>query len=103
MNLILHIKEQNNLMCGASGRRIKSLVRDVFHTSEVAVDFQSVWPGDAEEEHRHSGRGLPGNTHHRVKGALLRFSCSYQRDARHGESNNVYCLWAKLWTPRYHS
>lgn len=28
-------------MCGASGRRIKSLVRDVFHTSEVAVDFRA--------------------------------------------------------------
>lgn len=39
MNLILHIKEQNSLMCGASGRRIKPLVRDVFHTSEVACGF----------------------------------------------------------------
>lgn len=79
LNLILHIKEENVLMCGASGRLIKSL--DVFHASEVAVDFQGVWPGDAKEKHWHSGRGLPGNTHHRVKGALLRFSCPHQRDA----------------------
>lgn len=80
-DVILHIQEKNILPCGASGRLIKSLVRDVFPTSEVAVAFQGVWSGDAKEKHRHSGRWLPGNTHHRVTGTLLCFSCSYQRDA----------------------
>lgn len=68
-------------MCGASGRLIKSLVRDVFPMSEVAVAFQGVWPGDAKEKHRHGGGWFPSNTHHRVKSALLHFSCTYQRDA----------------------
>lgn len=28
------------------------------------VYLQSVWQGDAEEEHRRCGGGLPGHTHH---------------------------------------
>lgn len=54
--------------------------------SDVAVAFQGVWSGDAEEEHRHGGRRLPGDAHHRVEGALLRFGRPHQGDARHSES-----------------
>lgn len=86
-HVILPIKEENISTCGASGRLIKSLVRDVFPMSEVAVSFQGVWPGDAKEKHRYSGRWFPSNTHHRVKSAFLHFSGTYQRDAGHSESN----------------
>lgn len=68
-------------MCGASGGLIKSLVRDVFPMSEVAVAFQGVWPGDAKEKHRYGGCWFPSNAHHRVKSTLLHFSCTHQRDA----------------------
>lgn len=83
---VLHIKETNVLMCGACGGEIRSSVRVVCcPVSNVAVAFQGIWSGDVKEKHRHCGRRLPSNTHHRVEGTFLRFSCPYQGDARHSK------------------
>lgn len=67
--------------------------------SNLTISFQGIWSGDVEEKHRHSGRWLPGNTHHRVKSTFLRFGCPYQRNAWHSKSPNKsnHCLvWSLL-------
>lgn len=80
-------------MCGACGAEIKPPVRVVCRTvSYAAVACQGIWSGDVEEKHRHCGRRLPSDAHHRVEGAFLHFSGPYQRDARHSKSITA-------WTP----
>ena len=52
--------------------------------------FQGIRSGDVKEKHRHSGRRLPSNTHHRVQGAFLRFGRPYQRDAEHSKLSSSH-------------
>lgn len=90
MILVSRIKENTIYRCGDGGGGEVRSVRSAkcCPPSNVSVAFQGVWSGDVKEKHRHRGRRLPSNTHHRVKGALLRFGCPYQRDAQHSKSCN---------------
>lgn len=49
-----------------------------------SLSWQSVWQGDAEEEHRGGGRRFPRYAHHRVPGTLLHLSRTLKRHARPG-------------------
>lgn len=58
-----------------------------FLFSPLRLSHQSVRPGDAEEEHRRGGGGLPGHAHHRVPRSLLHLRRPHQGRARQGNGS----------------